>query len=170
MGCILPGVLHYFIIFYILWVVRIWLWWIFCHSRKKPRFILLHPPNQWVVPWHFHGPRSCLGTCSSVVGAISWRHVETDLIQKERKTKQEKHRWLIHWTNLNKSKKQIIPPKKTNKHTGTTTTTTTTRLRRTSQFTRGHDFDDGGFAVFLCGACLAQRVPDLIDRINGDAY
>jgi len=43
-------------------------------------------------------------------------------------------------------------------------------MRRTSQFTRGHDFDDGGFAVLLRGACLAQRVPDLIDRINGDAY
>jgi len=71
-------------------------------------------------------------------------------------------------SSLNKSE-QIQKTKiqtKTNKHTGTTTT----RLRRTSQFTRGHDFDDGGFAVLLRGACLAQRVPDLIDRINGDAY
>ena len=73
------------------------------HSRKKPRFILLHPPNQWVVPSHFHGPRSCLGTCSSVVGAISWRHVETDLIQKERKTKKRTRRKTPLVSSLNKS-------------------------------------------------------------------
>ena len=81
--------------------------------------------------------------------------------KKKRKTREEEEE--ARTTGVSHMKQL---PKKTQR---TKTQTTCIRLR-TSQFTRGHDLNDGGFAVLLRGAGLAQRVPDLVDGVDGDPF
>ena len=96
--CLLPGTAVFIFGFYLYLLFCFpCLFFFFLNGRnsqriEKPRFNFLHPPNRWVAPSHFRGPRSCFGTCSSGVGAISWRHDETDLIRKKEDQRRRRRR------------------------------------------------------------------------------